>query len=226
MEAQQPQHPYFPRSMSMPHYQPSQFSAIESLLTVGGSAFAVGLLAVFLIGRTKTPLTCKDKFVAIWMMVSAGIHMVLEGYFVYHNRDLAGMQTVMADLWREYSHSDSRYLTSDPFTVIMEGVTAVCDGPFAALTAYGVLTDSPVRYVAQLIVSVMQLYGNVLYMLTNAFEGFAYSNPHPYYFYGYFVFMNAIWVVIPIYLIHDAWTNIYRGMLIAKRATTVTKKSQ
>ncbi|KAJ1932878.1 hypothetical protein EC988_009308 [Linderina pennispora] len=210
----------------MPHYQPSQLKMSESLLTVGGSVVGLSLFAAFLIGRAKTPLTCKDKFVTIWMMVCTGIHIVLEGYFVYNHRELAGMQTLGADLWREYSHSDSRYLTSDPFTVIMEGITAVCDGPFAALTVYGILTDSPVRYVAQLITSLMQLYGDVLYMLTNAFEGYAYTNPHPFYFYGYFVMMNLPWIVIPLYLIRDAWLNIYRGMLIAKRATTVAKKNQ
>ncbi|KAJ1839629.1 hypothetical protein LPJ73_006690, partial [Coemansia sp. RSA 2703] len=134
-------------------------------------------------------------------------------------------QTVLADLWREYAHSDSRYLTSDPFTVIMEGITAVFDGAFALVTAYGVLADSPIRYAAQLITSLAQLYGDVIYMATNYMEGFRYTNPHPLYFYGYFVMMNLPWIVIPTLLIVDAVKNIYRGMLIAQRATAVKKSS-
>ncbi|KAI8326078.1 Emopamil-binding protein [Martensiomyces pterosporus] len=218
-------HPYFPRDHPIPHYVPSQLNMAEALATVGGSVAVLIVISGILVGRARTPLSCKDKFVVAWMLVCAGIHIVLEGYFVFNNKSLAGMQTVMADLWREYSHSDSRYLTSDPFTVIMEGITAVFDGPLAIVTAYGILADSPIRYAAQLVTSLAQLYGNVLYMGTNCIEGFRYSNPAPKYFYGYFVLMNLPWIIIPTYLCIDATNKIYRGMLIAQRATTVKKSN-
>ncbi|KAJ2153218.1 hypothetical protein J3B01_002002 [Coemansia erecta] len=216
-------HPYYPRDAPLSHYVPSTFNVCEAFVTLG-SAIAVLMFTSFvLIRKSRHQLTCTDKFVVVWMLVCAGIHIVLEGYFSFNHKNLAGMQTIMADLWREYSHSDSRYLTSDPFTVIMEGITAVFDGSFALVTVYGVLSDSPIRYIAQLATSLMQLYGNVLYMGINFMEGFRYTNPHPYYFYGYFVLMNAVWIVIPIVLIVDAVKNIYRGMLIAKRAAIVKK---
>ncbi|KAJ2233112.1 hypothetical protein H4R99_004017 [Coemansia sp. RSA 1722] len=216
-------HPYYPRDAHLPHYVPSQFSMNESLGTLGSAVLALAVVSVFLISKARTPLSGKDKFVVIWMMVCAGIHIVLEGYFSFNHSTLAGKQTVMADLWREYSHSDSRYLTSDPFTVIMEGITAVFDGSFAVVTAYGILADSPIRYPAQLITSLAQLYGDVLYMATNYMEGFRYTNPHPFYFYGYFVLLNLPWIIIPTYLIIDSVKNIYRGMLIAQRATSTKK---
>ncbi|KAJ2082467.1 hypothetical protein H4R24_001566 [Coemansia sp. RSA 988] len=216
-------HPYYPRDAHLPHYVPSTFSASESLITLGSAVGVTIIISYILISRARTQLTCKDKSTLIWMLACAGIHIVLEGYFSYNHKNLAGMQTVMADLWREYSHSDSRYLTSDPFTVIMEGITALVDGSFALATVYGVLTDSPVRYPAQLITSVMQLYGNVIYLGINYMEGFRYTNPHPFYFYGYFVFLNAIWIFLPSYLIYDSCKYIYRGMLIAKRAAIVKK---
>ncbi|KAJ2413677.1 hypothetical protein GGF41_005912 [Coemansia sp. RSA 2531] len=105
----------------------------------------------------------------------------------------------------------------------MEGITAVFDGSFAVVAAYGILADSPIRHPAQLITSLAQLYGDVLYMLTNYMEGFKYTNPHPMYFYGYFVLMNLPWIVIPVYLIIDSCRSIYRGMLIAQRATSIKK---
>ncbi|KAJ2158082.1 hypothetical protein GGF46_004047 [Coemansia sp. RSA 552] len=216
-------HPYFPRDAPLAHYVPSKFSIGESFMTLGGAIAAIMIVSGVLIGRSQTKMTCKDKAIVVWMLVCAGIHMVLEGYFSFNHRELAGMQTFLADLWREYSHSDSRYLTSDPFTVIMEGITAVFDGSMAIVAAYGILTDSPVRYLAQLITSLAQLYGNVLYMGINCMEGFRYTNPHPFYFYGYFVLMNAVWIIIPTYLIIDAWKNIYRGMLISQRAAIVKK---
>jgi cholestenol delta-isomerase len=35
-------------------------------------------------------------------------------------------QDLFGQLWKEYAFSDSRYLTSDPFVLCMETVTAVC----------------------------------------------------------------------------------------------------
>ncbi|KAJ1830917.1 hypothetical protein LPJ70_006822, partial [Coemansia sp. RSA 2708] len=188
------QHPYFPRDAALAHYVPSAFNVGEAFMTLGSAVGLIMFVSAVLIRQSPRQFSCKDKFVVVWMLVCAGIHMVLEGYFSFNHKNLAGMQTVLADLWREYAHSDSRYLTSDPFTVIMEGITAVFDGSFAVVAAYGVLTDSPIRHPAQLVTSLMQLYGNVLYMGINCMEGFRYTNPHPYYFYGYFVLMNAFWI--------------------------------
>lgn len=194
-------------------------------MTLGSAVAVMFVVGGILIGRARTPVTGKDKLIVMWMMMCAGIHIVLEGYFSFNHGSLAGKTTVLADLWREYAHSDSRYLTSDPFTVIMEGITAVFDGSMAALTVYGIVADSPIRYSAQLMVSLAQLYGNVLYMGTNVMEGFRYTNPDPFYLYGYFVLLNSPWIFIPIYLMVDSVKGLYRGMLIAQRATAV-KKSQ
>lgn len=43
-----------------------------------------------------------------------------------NHKTLAGSQELFGQLWKEYSLSDSRYLTSDAFVVCMEAVTAVC----------------------------------------------------------------------------------------------------
>ena len=51
--------------------------------------------------------------------------LVYLGYFVFNHASLAGQQTIFAQLWKEYSLSDSRYLTSDPFMVSIEIITVV-----------------------------------------------------------------------------------------------------
>ncbi|KAJ2717176.1 hypothetical protein H4R19_000120 [Coemansia spiralis] len=223
MSTGQATHPYFPRDAALPHYAPSTLDVYGAFAILGGAIAAVTALSVVLIGQARTRLSCKDKTIVAWMMVCTGIHIVLEGYFSLNHKQLAGMNTVLADLWREYAHADSRYLTSDPFTVIMEGITAVFDGSVAAVAAYGILADSPIRHPAQLATSLAQLYGNVLYMTINYMEGFRHTNPHPFYFYGYFVMMNAVWMVVPAYLAYDSCRSIYCGMLIAQRATVVKK---
>lgn len=47
------------------------------------------------------------------------------GYYIYHRHSIAGMNTLFAQLWKEYTLSDSRYLTLDVFTVCVETITVV-----------------------------------------------------------------------------------------------------
>lgn len=47
------------------------------------------------------------------------------GYYIYHRKEISGMNTLFAQLWKEYALSDSRYLTSDVFTVCVETITTV-----------------------------------------------------------------------------------------------------
>lgn len=53
------------------------------------------------------------------------IHLFFEGYFAYNFRNMGGMQDLFGQLWKEYSLSDSRYLTQDAFVLCMETITAV-----------------------------------------------------------------------------------------------------
>lgn len=44
---------------------------------------------------------------------------------MYNHTRMAPAQDFFGQLWKEYSLSDSRYLTSDPFVLCMETITAV-----------------------------------------------------------------------------------------------------
>jgi cholestenol Delta-isomerase len=114
---------------------------------------------------------------------------------------MAGQQDFFGQLWKEYSMSDSRYLTSDPFVLCMETVTAFMWGPLSFITAGLIVADSPYRFPIQALVSTGQFYGDLLYYCTNYFNeiyfGVSYSRPEAYYFYGYYIFMNIFWIIIP-----------------------------
>lgn len=103
--------------------------------------------------------------------------------------------------WKEYSKCDSRYMTGDPFVVCMETITAWAWGPLCLILTWKILRNSPSRHAIQLLVSSGQLYGDVLYFATNimdeAYRGIRYSRPEPLYYFGYFVLMNMVWIVIP-----------------------------
>lgn len=83
----------------------------------------------------------------------------------------------------------------------METITAVCWGPLSLLCAYAIVRGSAWRHPIQSIISLGQLYGDVLYYGTCTYEFLVYGNefsrPEPYYFVGYYVFLNAFWIVIP-----------------------------
>lgn len=74
-------------------------------------------------------------------------------------------------------------------------------GPLSFLIVYFIVTAHPLRYPLQAIVSLGQIYGDVLYYATCMFDHYyksqTYCRPEAYYFWFYFFFMNFIWIVIP-----------------------------
>lgn len=48
-----------------------------------------------------------------------------KGYYLVYRHQLPSMSTLFAQLWKEYTLSDSRYLTHDIFTVSVETITCV-----------------------------------------------------------------------------------------------------
>jgi cholestenol delta-isomerase len=49
------------------------------------------------------------------------------GYYIRNYKEITGQQTVLAQLWKEYALSDSRYLTGDTKVVCLEVITVVCE---------------------------------------------------------------------------------------------------
>lgn len=149
------------------------------------------------------------------------------GYFAYHHATLASRDSLFGQLWKEYSLSDIRYLTQDSFVVCMETVTAVCWGPLSFLCATWVISEHPARHPLQIIISLGQLYGDILYYATVYFEvvqhGGVFCRPERYYFWAYFMLMNAFWIVIPLSLIWRSTseiTRVFKGLQSSKAKTS------
>lgn len=74
-------------------------------------------------------------------------------------------------------------------------------GPLSFLMVYYIVTSHPFRYPLQAIVSLGQIYGDILYYATCLFDHYhkslTYCRPEAYYFWFYFFFMNFIWIIIP-----------------------------
>ena len=143
---------------------------------------------------------------------------------------MASKMDLFGQLWKEYSLSDSRYMTQDPFVVCMETVTAVLWGPLSFFIAYAVLVDHPLRHPLQLVVSGGQLYGDVLYYVicwyNELVNGIAYSRPERYYYWAYFVLCNAFWIVIPLGLMWQSTEAIREVFARAKAVTNGSAKKR
>ncbi|XP_064633235.1 3-beta-hydroxysteroid-Delta(8),Delta(7)-isomerase-like [Lineus longissimus] len=219
------QHPYFPIDLDLPHYEENTKDVLE-ILAIFGVVVVVTMTATwwYVSGIKRPKFSFLDKLKLCWFVSCVLIHIVIEGYFSLNHRTLAGSQTFLAQLWKEYGKSDSRYISSDNFTVSMETITAFVDGPLCLLTALAFIKNRPDRYVFQLIVSMMQLYGDVLYFMTECRDDFQHGELwHPLYFWFYFVFMNIWWIIVPILCIIQS----YNRMCCAQNKTDamVTKVS-
>ncbi|XP_074646251.1 3-beta-hydroxysteroid-Delta(8),Delta(7)-isomerase-like [Tubulanus polymorphus] len=195
-------HPFKPSSLNIPHYKPNTLTQLEILVGFFVCVFVILVGTVFLSRRfAKRRLSTGQLLTVCWFTVCGFIHIILEGYFGLFNKTLAGSQCTLAQIWKEYAISDSRYVISDGMVVSIESFTAFVEGPFCFVTAVMYIRNNPWRYSVQLAVSLGQLYGTILYFVVEYLDGFQHGILwHPVYFWFYFVFMNIWWFIVPLIL--------------------------
>ncbi|KAF1829631.1 3-beta-hydroxysteroid-Delta(8),Delta(7)-isomerase [Decorospora gaudefroyi] len=202
------QHPYYPIEKEIVGYLANKSTTLELLLIFSAGCVAVFSATYVVVKRLRPNASTADLVTIMWFVLCGCIHSFFEGYFAYNFRNMGGLNDVFGQLWKEYALSDSRYLTQDAFVLCMETITAVFWGPGSFLTAYLISIDHPLRYAAQLIVSLGQFYGDVLYYATSLFDHYmlnlSYSRPEQFYYWGYFVLMNSFWILVPGYLMYQS----------------------
>lgn len=203
-------HPYFPVDLQLPNYVPND-KGFEELLGIFFGLLGLSLIGLWLVmarvPHMKGNLVLKAK--VSWFFMCGFIHLILEGYFGVFHASIAEGQSYLAQMWKEYSKGDSRYITGDTFTVCMENITAFVDGPLAFLATLAFIRRSPYRYAAQMVLSLFQLYGDTLYFSTEVREGFIHGPVgHPLYFWFYFIFLNLFWIFVPLACIIESWKHM------------------
>ncbi|KAJ3293537.1 hypothetical protein HDU79_000238 [Rhizoclosmatium sp. JEL0117] len=141
------------------------------------------------------------RFLFVWWILCGSLHLFLEGYFISSYDTIAGDQTVIGAIWKEYAMSDSRYMTSDPFVVVIESLTVVIWGPLSYLAAYSLYISHPSQHLLQFVISCGHLYGLLMYYGTEMFDGFSHASPTFLHFYVYFLGFNFPWFVVPVWVI-------------------------
>ncbi|XP_059383009.1 3-beta-hydroxysteroid-Delta(8),Delta(7)-isomerase [Carassius carassius] len=222
-------HPYWPRNLSIPNYVANDRSMSEILIFLFSVSGTLLLATWSLTGRkvSGSRLSGGRRLALCWFTVCGFIHGVIEGWFSLYYTIIPEDQSFLSQLWKEYSKGDSRYAIADNFTVSMETVTACLWGPFSILIVVAFLYNHSYRFVLQLIVSLGQLYGAVLYFFTEHRDGYIHSEyGHPIYFWFYFVFMNILWIVIPFILIMDSWCQLSACQSIFDKAALKGKSKR
>lgn len=212
-------HPFYPRDLDFPDYVPNERSVLQLMTTFFG-ALGVCLVGLWILMGFRRHLNgrflCKLKI--SWFLLCGLIHLILEGYFAAFYRTIAQDSAFLAECWKEYGRADSRYISGDSFTVCMESVTAFVDGPLAFLAVYAFMSNKPYRHVVQLVLSLFQLYGDVLYFATEAKEGFTHGPLwHPLYFWLYFVVFNAVWIIVPMACIVESYKELTSAQSVMDR---------
>ncbi|KAL4924202.1 EXPERA domain-containing protein [Aspergillus undulatus] len=213
-------HSYYPVGIDIPNYAANELST-PSLLAIFIVVGTIVLASSTSVAKYANPRIPQAELLTVfWFALCGTIHSILEGYYAISVLTIPGSQHILAQLWKEYSLSDSRYLLQDSFLWPMETVTAFCWGPIAFLLVVLIIKDHPLRHPLQMIISLGQLYGDVLYYGTCGFEfvvrGVEFSRPERYYFWGYFMFLNAIWIAVPFVLLYNSVKASCRAFAAAK----------
>ncbi|TDZ38779.1 3-beta-hydroxysteroid-Delta(8),Delta(7)-isomerase [Colletotrichum spinosum] len=228
MNATSSLHPYHPIDAAMSDYVANQLGSTSLQATFALGASAVLAPTYQLIRKTNPTLSTGNTAAALWFVLCGFIHFFFEGYFVYNQHRMPSRTDIFGQLWKEYSLSDSRYLTQDSFVVCMEAVTALFWGPLSFACAYCIVQNKPLRHPLQIIISLGQLYGDVLYYATCTFDKvvwkMVYCRPEAWYFWFYYVMMNAFWIVIPTILMVGSVVETKRAFAkVAEAANAQTK---
>uniref|UniRef100_F6GU45 EXPERA domain-containing protein n=2 Tax=Vitis vinifera TaxID=29760 RepID=F6GU45_VITVI len=207
MEGAPQSHPYVPKDLKLPGYVPVVLSQSTIVGVYGLSSLLV--VSVIWIISGRFPKTSKiDRLLMCWWAFTGLTHAILEGYFVFSPEFYKDKTACyLAEVWKEYSKGDSRYAARDAGVIAVEGITAVLEGPASLLALYTIATKRSYSYILQLTISLGQLYGTAVYFITSYLDGdnFAAS---AYYYYAYYVFANAFWVVIPSLIVIRCWKKI------------------
>ncbi|KAK2003394.1 emopamil binding protein [Colletotrichum falcatum] len=196
-------HPYYPVNAGLPHYTANETPLVKLLVAFAATIVIVIVAVLTIVKRIHPKMVTSDQLLVSWFAL---------WYFVWNHRRLAGMQTLFAQLWKEYALSDSRYLTSDTFMLCVESFTVVILGPLCWAIVVTIACRSHARHPLQVIMCVGHLYSVVLYYSTSLaefyFNDLSHSRPEFLYFWVYYVGFNAPWVVVPTVVLFQSVVHI------------------
>lgn len=213
-------HPYYPLALRLPGYA-APVIPFQQVLTYFFAACGILFVATWVLTGCYKRLRFDERVTASWFAMTGMVHLIIEGYVVlYPTFWQSTSGGVLPEIWKEYAQADSRYVTRDSFVIAMEAITAFVEGPSCFFAVWAILHRKPWSHTLQILISCGQIYGDILYFATTALEGLTHSRPEWLYFWFYFVIVNAIWIIIPSYIICGAARKISTAVAIQQRPNT------
>ncbi|KAA8911419.1 Emopamil-binding protein [Sphaerosporella brunnea] len=209
-----------------------------------GAAYLASLLAL------PKSTTAKTRAIYIWHIFDGMTHLVLEGSFLYYSLlscsseaaasvstpTLYGNAAVscgaryssapLAQLWQEYARADVRWAVADVGIVCIELVTVLLGGPAALWIAAMVRKGEARQWFWISVLAVAEIYGG---WMTFAPEWISGNNAlvtgNWMYKWLYLAFFNGLWVVIPLWLLWEAYWQMVPATEAAMKAQTGKKRN-
>ncbi|XP_065891805.1 uncharacterized protein [Dysidea avara] len=155
------------------------------------------------------------SLLSVWVLINAAfIHLWLDG--------LIGMTGMGPKYFSdEYAIYDSRFWpTKDPCVTIIALIEVTIMGPLCVLWYIAIGRKLWYRHFLCLVTSTFQLMGTIIYMFCEIWDNFKHlpakeSWPPKFdtyeklkYFWGVFVGLNPIWILVPISLYFSTWRKM------------------
>lgn len=162
---------------------------------------------------TLSQLGLGELLTLVWFCIDAFTHLTIELGYVHlalTSTAAKGGNSIMAKIWREYGKADRRWAERDVGIISVE-IATVFVGVLCLVQVWALLKKKPWRHCLQLLISVAEIYGG---WMTFAPEWFSVP-PNPSLngstvelFWIFLVFMNGLWVVVPLILCWDSWSKM------------------
>ncbi|RIA81186.1 Emopamil-binding protein [Glomus cerebriforme] len=172
-------------------------------------------LIIFPLAEKK--VTKFERFISIWLIWNALIHLILEGSFVILSliSTIEKSNGILAELWKEYGKADSRWLYSDPTILSVEIPTFIFCGPLALYIVYLIMINHSTRHYWQIILCVCEIYGCWITFCPEWLTGSKGLDTENLIFFGFLLF-NGVWVIIPMILLYQSWKVITENDRLVK----------
>jgi cholestenol delta-isomerase len=150
----------------------------------------------------------------IWCLISGAIHIIWEGSWSIVAPRLTQDQGGWWRFWTLYGRADARYLHADPFIRVLELFTGTvvgvlqlwCGLQFWRRRNLGAAT------ITLLIVSIMELYGTVMYVGSEMLNHWANLDTTSFvHTWIMFVGLNLPWAIFPTWCVYQILTQQRQG---------------
>lgn len=193
-------------------------TSVLSLAGVAVVAFAAVAGSRALLPRSAT---WQDRLTFAWLTFDGTMHLIFEGSFLYLSTFGKSVNTstgVFAEMWKEYTLADTRWGVADPTVVSLEILTVLGGVPLCWYILSLLVKNDPARHYWIVVLSVAELYGGWMTFCPEWLTGSPSLNTsNALFLWVYLVFMNSIWVVIPLWLMVDSYNHIAGSLRAAAK---------